>query len=59
MWQWLDSKLKRKNTHNKALHCRRWAEYPRQSKKRSMPDGPEKQKLVEADRAGYEEWLNT
>jgi hypothetical protein len=35
-----------------------WAEYPRQSKKWSMPDGPKKQKLVEADRAEYEEWLS-
>jgi hypothetical protein len=34
-----------------------WAEYPRQSKKWSVPDGPKKQKLVAADRAEYEEWL--
>ena len=31
-----------------------WAEYPRQSRKWSMPDGPEKQKLVEADRTEYQ-----
>ena len=36
-----------------------WAEYPRQSKKWSMPDGPKKQKLIEADRAEYEAWLST
>lgn len=36
-----------------------WAEYPRQSKKGPVPDGPEKQKLVEADRAEYEKWLTT
>jgi hypothetical protein len=35
-----------------------WAEYPRQSKKWSMPDGPNKRKLVEADRAEYEDWLS-
>jgi hypothetical protein len=34
-----------------------WAEYPRQGKKRSMPDGPRKRKLVEADRSEYEDWL--
>lgn len=32
-----------------------WAEYPGQSKKWSMPDGPKKQKLVEADRKEYEQ----
>jgi len=36
-----------------------WAEYPRQSKKWSMPDGPKKEALVKADRAEYEKWLNT
>ena len=36
-----------------------WAEYPRQSKKWSMPDAPKKQKLIEADRAEYEAWLST
>ena len=36
-----------------------WAEYPRQSKKWSMPDGPRKQKLIEADRLEYEQWLKT
>ena len=36
-----------------------WAEYPRQSKKWSMPNGPEKQKLIKADRLEYEQWLQT
>ncbi|MFC1798497.1 hypothetical protein ACFLZL_01670 [Thermodesulfobacteriota bacterium] len=36
-----------------------WAEYPRQSKKPPLPDGPKKQKLIEADRAEYEAWLNS
>lgn len=36
-----------------------WAEYPRQSKKGSLPNGPKKQKLVVADKADYEAWLNT
>jgi len=36
-----------------------WAEYPRQSKKWSTPKGPKKQKLIDADRAEYKEWLNT
>lgn len=36
-----------------------WAEYPRQSKKWSTPDGPKKQKLIEADKQEYEQWLNT
>ncbi len=36
-----------------------WAEYPRQSKKWSMPDGPKKQKLVDEDRKEYKEWANT
>ena len=36
-----------------------WAEYPRQSKTRPMPDGPEKQKLLEADRQEYEQWLDS
>lgn len=34
-----------------------WAEYPRQAGKWSMPDGPKKKKLVDADRAEHEEWL--
>ena len=34
-----------------------WAEYPTQSAQRSMPEGPEKQNLVTADRQEYEEWL--
>ena len=34
------------------------AEYPDQSKKWSMPDGPKKQKLIKKDRLQYEEWLN-
>ena len=36
-----------------------WAEYPRQSKKWSIPDGPRKQRAIEADRAEYEAWLST
>lgn len=36
-----------------------WAEYPRQSESWSMPDGPKKEKLVEEDRAEYEQWLST
>jgi hypothetical protein len=36
-----------------------WAEYPRQSKSWSMPDGPKKQKLIAADKQEYEQWLNT
>jgi len=28
-----------------------WAEYPRQSKKWSMPDGPKKRKLAEAEQS--------
>lgn len=36
-----------------------WAEYPRQSKGWSMPDGPKKEKLVKEDRAEYEQWLST
>ena len=36
-----------------------WAEYPRQSKNWSMPEGPKKLKLEEADKREYEEWLNT
>lgn len=35
-----------------------WAEYPRQSKKWSMPDGPKKNKLIIADRQEYEQWLS-
>ena len=35
-----------------------WAEYPRQSKKWSMPEGPKKQKLIDADRAEYKTWLS-
>ena len=34
-----------------------WAEYPRQGKRGSMPDGLKKQKLIEADRKAYEAWL--
>ena len=34
-----------------------WAEYPKQSKNRAIPDRPKKQKLVEMDRIQYEEWL--
>ncbi|MEJ1355999.1 MAG: hypothetical protein RNU03_01380 [Candidatus Sedimenticola sp. (ex Thyasira tokunagai)] len=36
-----------------------WAEYPRQSKKWSMPDGPKKNNLIEADKEEYDKWLNT
>jgi len=36
-----------------------WAEYPRQSKKWSLPDGPKKQQIVDADRVEFEEWLHT
>ena len=35
-----------------------WAEYPRQSKKWSVPDGPKKKKIMDEDRAEYEAWLN-
>ena len=34
-----------------------WAEYPGQSKNWSMPDGAKKQKLVNADKEEYENWL--
>jgi len=34
-----------------------WAEYPRQSKKWSIPDGSTKQKLIDADKAEYQLWL--
>jgi hypothetical protein len=36
-----------------------WAEYPRQSRKWSIPEGPEKQNLVKEDKEEYEKWLNT
>lgn len=36
-----------------------WAEYPRQSKRWSMPDGTKKEKLIKQDRAEYERWLST
>lgn len=36
-----------------------WAEYPRQSKRWSMPDGPKREKLIKEDRAEYEQWLST
>ncbi|MEJ2132166.1 MAG: hypothetical protein P8Y95_11235 [Gammaproteobacteria bacterium] len=35
-----------------------WAEYPRQSKRWSLPEGPRRRRLVEADRAEYEAWLS-
>ena len=35
-----------------------WAEYPRQSRQRLMPQGKEKQQMIEADLAEYEEWLH-
>ena len=34
-----------------------WAEYPRQAQQWVMPEADEKQKMVEADLAEYEEWL--
>lgn len=36
-----------------------WAEYPRQSKKGTIPEGQKKEKLIEEDRKEYENWLNT
>jgi hypothetical protein len=33
------------------------AEYPNQSKKWSMPDGPKKQELINKDKIQYEKWL--
>jgi hypothetical protein len=36
-----------------------WAEYPRQSKNWSVPEGKKKQKLIDDDKAEYQEWLNT
>ncbi len=33
------------------------AEYPNQSKKWSLSDGPKKQKLIKKDKLQYEEWL--
>lgn len=35
-----------------------WAEYPRQSRQWAMPESEEKRKMLEADRAEYEEWLH-
>jgi hypothetical protein len=34
-----------------------WAESPNLGKVRPMPNGPEKQKLIIADKSQYEEWL--
>jgi len=34
-----------------------WAEYPRQSKHWSMPDGSKKKELIEADKQEYVQWL--
>ena len=34
-----------------------WAEYSRLAKKFLMPEGKEKQKIREAERREYEEWL--
>lgn len=34
-----------------------WAECSRQRKNWSLPDGPKKQRLIEANRAEYEQWL--
>ena len=36
-----------------------WAEYPRQAGKWSMRTGPERQRLAEAERQEYLQWLNT
>ena len=36
-----------------------WAEYPRQSKNPAMSNGSKKQKLIEADKKEYDEWLST
>lgn len=35
-----------------------WAEYPRQAQQWVMPDPDEKQKMIEADLAEYEDWLH-
>jgi hypothetical protein len=35
-----------------------WAEYPRQAQQWVMPDAVEKQKMIEADLAEYENWLH-
>jgi hypothetical protein len=35
-----------------------WAEYPRQAREWVMPGADEKQKLIEADRTEYENWLH-
>ena len=34
-----------------------WAEYPRQTKRWSLKDGPEKERIIKADRDDYEAWL--
>jgi len=34
-----------------------WAEYPRQAREWVMPDADAKRKMIEADRAEYEDWL--
>lgn len=36
-----------------------WAEYPMQSKHWSIPEGPEKDRLRQADRDAYQTWLDT
>ena len=36
-----------------------WAEYPRQSQNPAMPNGSNKEKLIEADKIEYDQWLNT
>jgi len=35
-----------------------WAEYPRQARQWVMPDADEKQKMIAADLAEYEDWLH-
>lgn len=36
-----------------------WAEYPRQAKFLSKPDGPEKERAIKADKDEYETWLRS
>ena len=35
-----------------------WAEYPRQAQQWVMPEADEKQKMIEADLAEYQDWLH-
>ena len=34
-----------------------WAEYPRQSRLSTIPEGPDKERLIREDRTEYESWL--